>query len=168
MYAKITDNAVSKYPYSFNDLKKDNPNVSFPSNALADATIRAAYGIEPVVAVASGTKKGFIYTEATPVKVGSEWKQAWTETAKNKADLATDEVEAVSEPTATGKKAVEGDPALDGGVWKQTWTLVDKTWLENRQDAYGTIFEQMEYITENGLDAWQTKVAEIKAKYPKS
>ena len=39
--------------------------------------------------------------------------------------------------------------------------------VANRQKEYGTIAEQLEYITENGLDAWQTKVQEIKTKYPK-
>lgn len=33
--------------------------------------------------------------------------------------------------------------------------------------AYGSAEAQLEYITENGLDAWQTKVAEIKAANPK-
>ena len=37
----------------------------------------------------------------------------------------------------------------------------------NRQKEYGSIAEQLEYITENGLDAWQTKVQTIKTKYPK-
>ena len=37
----------------------------------------------------------------------------------------------------------------------------------NRRKEYGSIAEQIEYITENGLDAWQTKVAVIKTKYPK-
>jgi hypothetical protein len=36
-----------------------------------------------------------------------------------------------------------------------------------RKAAYGSIIEQIEYITENGLDAWQTKVAQIKADNPK-
>tara|TARA_Y100001973_G_scaffold99356_1_gene158458 strand:- start:280 stop:606 length:327 start_codon:yes stop_codon:yes gene_type:complete len=36
-----------------------------------------------------------------------------------------------------------------------------------RQAAYGSVVEQIEYITENGLDAWQTKVAQIKADNPK-
>ncbi len=40
-------------------------------------------------------------------------------------------------------------------------------WLTDRQDAYGGAISQLEYITENGLDAWQTYVAEVKAKYPK-
>lgn len=40
-------------------------------------------------------------------------------------------------------------------------------WLTDRQDAYGGALSQLEYITENGLEAWQTFVAEVKAKYPK-
>ena len=39
--------------------------------------------------------------------------------------------------------------------------------VANRQKEYGSIAEQIEYITENGLDAWQTKVQSIKTKYPK-
>ena len=39
--------------------------------------------------------------------------------------------------------------------------------VANRQKEYGTPQEMIEYITENGLDAWQTKVQTIKTKYPK-
>jgi hypothetical protein len=39
--------------------------------------------------------------------------------------------------------------------------------VQKRIKEYGTIAQQIEYITENGLDAWQTKVNNIKAKYPK-
>jgi len=39
--------------------------------------------------------------------------------------------------------------------------------VANRKAAYGSIEQQIEYITENGIDAWQTKVAEIKANNPK-
>ena len=42
-----------------------------------------------------------------------------------------------------------------------------EAWLGARLDAYGTYAEQLEFITENGLEAWQTKVAEIKAANPK-
>jgi hypothetical protein len=38
----------------------------------------------------------------------------------------------------------------------------------NRTKEYGSLLNQIEFITENGLDAWQDKVAEIKAKYPKA
>ena len=37
----------------------------------------------------------------------------------------------------------------------------------NRKSEYGSVDSQIEFITENGLDAWKTKVDEIKTKYPK-
>ena len=40
-------------------------------------------------------------------------------------------------------------------------------WLQDRQTAYGTLESQIEYITENGLSAWQTKVTQIKTDNPK-
>jgi len=39
--------------------------------------------------------------------------------------------------------------------------------VANRQKEYGSVAKQIEYITENGLEAWQSKVQEIKTKYPK-
>ncbi len=40
--------------------------------------------------------------------------------------------------------------------------------ISKRIKEYGSIAKQIEYITENGLDAWQSKVNSIKAKYPKN
>lgn len=37
----------------------------------------------------------------------------------------------------------------------------------SRTVAYGSVEAQLEYMTENGLDAWQEKVTEIKEMYPK-
>jgi hypothetical protein len=50
--------------------------------------------------------------------------------------------------------------------FKLAHTKVD-TYADKRIKEYGSIAEQIEYITENGLDAWQLKVADIKSKYPK-
>jgi len=41
-------------------------------------------------------------------------------------------------------------------------------YIQDRTAAYGSVHSQLEYITENGLEAWQTHVATIKAKYPKT
>jgi hypothetical protein len=41
-------------------------------------------------------------------------------------------------------------------------------WQKARETAYGSPESQLEYITENGLDAWQTRVAQIKTDNPKS
>ena len=57
---------------------------------------------------------------------------------------------------------IESLPLHDakGSAW-------EKDYKQNRIEEYGSLAEQIEYITENGLDAWQTKVQEIKTKYPK-
>ena len=39
-------------------------------------------------------------------------------------------------------------------------------WLKSRIAAYGDSVSQIEFITENGLAAWQTEVARIKALHP--
>ena len=52
---------------------------------------------------------------------------------------------------------------------KPTAEVVEpEAWLGARLDAYGTPAKQLEYITENGLEAWQTHVAKIKADNPKT
>lgn len=45
--------------------------------------------------------------------------------------------------------------------------LSDPEWLANRKAEYGTLESQIEYITENGLEAWQAEVEAIKARHPK-
>lgn len=40
-------------------------------------------------------------------------------------------------------------------------------WLEKRIAAYGNIQSQLEFIAENGLEAWQEEVAMIKKQFPK-
>lgn len=42
-----------------------------------------------------------------------------------------------------------------------------ETYADKRIKEYGSAHEQIEFITENGLEAWQTKVQSIKTKYPK-
>ena len=42
-----------------------------------------------------------------------------------------------------------------------------ETYADKRLKEYGFVSEQVEFITENGLEAWQARVAEIKKKYPK-
>jgi flagellin-like hook-associated protein FlgL len=39
--------------------------------------------------------------------------------------------------------------------------------IDNRRAEYGTVEQQLEYITENGLTKWQENVTAIKKKYPK-
>lgn len=47
MYAKINGGTVEKFPYTFGDLRKDNPNVSFPKNITSN--IMQKYGMVGVL-----------------------------------------------------------------------------------------------------------------------
>ena len=38
---------------------------------------------------------------------------------------------------------------------------------ENRRKEYGSIVSQLDEIYHNGIDAWKTRIASIKQKYPK-
>jgi len=42
-----------------------------------------------------------------------------------------------------------------------------ETYADKRRVEYGEPESQIEFITEKGLDAWKTKVSEIKLKHPK-
>ena len=41
------------------------------------------------------------------------------------------------------------------------------TYVDKRLQAYGSAQDQIEFITENGLAAWQEKVLLIKQEFPK-
>lgn len=78
-------------------------------------------------------------------------------------------------PSEDTQHVKEGTPVLSNGAWTQVWKTSPRTAgelteiaIHNRLGEYGIPVVQLEFITENGLEAWQSKVAEIKAKYPKS
>ena len=63
-----------------------------------------------------------------------------------------------AKPTDDQLKAVESD----ADKLEKNATVID-----NRKAEYGTVEQQLEYITENGLTKWQENVTAIKKKYPK-
>ena len=64
---------------------------------------------------------------------------------------------------------LENTPVIDSTtiLAKQAELQTLEDVISNRIKEYGSIAEQIEYITENGIEAWQSKVNSIKAKYPK-
>ena len=168
LYAKIKDGAISVYPYNLQLLRMENPSTSFPVDSLGRSDIRDSYGIVEVVATEQPSKPGWKVAEEEPSFSGGVWSQNWKLVIKDVSEVSPSEIESVEMPVQEGYEAEEGNPALDGDVWKQTWSLVERSWLQNRIFDYGDVSSQIEFITENGLEAWQAKVAEIKAKYPKA
>jgi len=167
-YAKVIDGAVKKYPYNWGDLTKDNGNTSFPKDFFEREDILSEFNVVKVVATEKPSKKGWIASEEAPSFSGGVWSQNWKLIPKDASDVTRDEIEETDKPVQDGYKAEVALPELVGDIWEQRWNLVERGWLGSRKHAYGLMPNQIEFITENGLEAWQTKVAEIKAKYPKS
>lgn len=55
----------------------------------------------------------------------------------------------------------------NAGASVPTQQNAEPKWLRSRKEAYGPLDVQIEFITENGLQAWQDHVAEIKNLFPK-
>lgn len=76
MYLKLNNGVIEKYPYTIGELRRDNPQVSFPSS-IPDSTL-VEYGVFPVEVTESptvGLDKNF--AEGQPTNFGGVWKQTW-------------------------------------------------------------------------------------------
>ena len=167
MYAKVENNEIVKHPYGLQDLRLDNRNTSFPKDIFSRKDDLDEYNVVEVSETPPVYKPGWKNVEETPAWDGGHWVQKWRHEVKGVKELSRDEIVAVDAPVQDGYISEEIDPVLVGDEWHQTWNMIENDWLMNRNLAYGPASEQIEFITENGLEAWQAKVAEIKAKYPK-
>lgn len=86
MYVKVNNGAVEIYPYSIGQLRKDNPQVSFPKKPTDE--LLAMWGVYPVEPVAPPlvdmTKT---VREGQPVNSGG-WKQTWLVEAATATEIA--------------------------------------------------------------------------------
>lgn len=103
MYAKIANNQVVKYPYNNADIRKDNPNVSFPE-PISDATL-AEYGVVKVADSSAPTfdNKTHRAVEQSPVLENGVWKKSWA------VVQLSDEVAAANVRAERDKRIAETD-----------------------------------------------------------
>jgi len=169
MYARVENGEIKTYPYGKWNLHRDNPNFSFPEDALLREDIRNSFGVVEVVQVDKPSKVGHKAVEVTPKLVNGDWIQQWDLVLKDAREVSPEEVTETPAPKQDGKIAVIGDPLYvwDGDKWTNNWVFEDCNYRTSRLIEYGNTEEQIEFITENGLEAWQRKVDEIKTKYPK-
>jgi len=89
MYVKITNGSVEQYPYTLGNLRRDNPNVSFPKT-VPESTLND-YG---VFKVEEAEKPAFdvltqSISEANPAMVDGKWTQQWTISDRSEDQAAT-------------------------------------------------------------------------------
>jgi hypothetical protein len=130
MLVKITSGNVDTYPYSAGQLRRDNPNTSFPKQ-VPDA-ILAGYGVYPVTFAAQPdiderTQK--VEQEAQPTLVGGNWTIGWTTSSKTAEEIAEYDADAAASVRA------ERDGLLAQSDWTQVADApVDATaWATYRQ-----------------------------------
>ena len=83
MHVKITSGAVDTYPYSVGQLRRDNPNTSFPKQIPDD--MLASYGVMPVTfadAPSIDERTQTVDQEAEPSLVSGAWIVGWTTSSK--------------------------------------------------------------------------------------
>jgi len=91
-YVKIVDGAVAAYPYTAEDLKRDNPNTSFPRNMTPETL--APYGVLPVVAADAlpyeHASQRLVLSDK-PSLINEEWKLTYTV-----VDMTQEEIDAAA------------------------------------------------------------------------
>ena len=75
MYAKVNGDFLVKYPYSYNDLILEYPNVSLEDTITR--RIMFEYNIAEVEPSFPERDYRFDYVESDPVKVNGKWIQSW-------------------------------------------------------------------------------------------
>lgn len=74
MFAKITNGSVDRFPYSVGDLRRDNPNTSFPKNISVQTM--ASYGMVSVTQLAEPDHNPithFVEYGPVPVRESDKW-----------------------------------------------------------------------------------------------
>lgn len=139
MYIKLKNGNVERYPYSINNLKQDNPQVSFPTDISND--ILSMFEVYPVIqSIAPNVDKlTQKVVEETPNLVEGNWYQRWSV-----IDLSDEDV-ALNKQIANEMAEIERSNAY-----------------KNESDPLFFKWQRGEALEQEWLD----KVAEIKQRYP--
>lgn len=127
MFVKVTDGQVEKFPYSIGQLRRDNPNTSFPKT-VPDAILEG-YGVYKVVwderpAFDAKTQKASI--DDAPQMINGQWVLGWT------VHTLTPEEKATQDAEVANQARLKRNALLSSTDW---WALSDVTMTE-AQAAY--------------------------------
>ena len=131
MHALIENEAVKQYPYSIVQLKKANPNVSFPENP-SDAVL-SSFGMQRVFfSTQPELTRTQVLEEGSPVFNAEDqrWTQVWVV-----RDMTLEEVASLDQGQAASVRA-ERDTLLLQSDWTQGKDIPDNvssTWAVYRQ-----------------------------------
>ena len=88
MYVKITNDAVDQFPYTVGNLRRDNPNTSFPKRPTDE--LLASWGVYPVTTENEpeyNEKTENIALASVPVLSDGTWVLSWSTAAKSSDEI---------------------------------------------------------------------------------
>ena len=140
MYAKITNGIVEKYPYTIGNLRKDNPNISFPK--VIDDLDLEFFG---VFKVEKREKPEISYDqniECKVIKQSGKWVESWKVTAASYEEVNQRVADKI------GQVRYERNQYLSESDWTQVSDApVDK-------NAWATYRQALRDITEQDGFPW--------------
>jgi hypothetical protein len=114
MHVKITSGNVDTYPYNVGQLRRDNPNTSFPKR-IPDEML-AEWGVYPVAVAdmpAFTDRTQTVAQDAAPTGSGSSWSIGWTTSSKT-----AEEIQAWDDSMASSNRG-KRDSLLTQSDWTQ-------------------------------------------------
>jgi hypothetical protein len=114
MHVKITSGNVDTYPYNVGQLRRDNPNTSFPKQ-IPDEMLEI-YGIFPVTVQATPSvddRTKTVERESSPSLVDGVWTIGWTTSSKT-----AEETQAWDDSMASSNRG-QRDSLLTQSDWTQ-------------------------------------------------
>jgi hypothetical protein len=90
MYVKVTNGAVDQYPYTIGELRRDNPNTSFPKNPSAQ--MLEDWGMYPVSTTQEPSydaETQYVTPASTPTLENGTWVIGWTVVDKTAEEIAS-------------------------------------------------------------------------------
>ena len=140
MFAKITNGVVEKYPYTIGQLRKENPNVSFPK-VIEDTDLEAFSCFK----VEKREKPEIDYTqnlECKVIKQSGKWVESW-----KIVNASTDEVF-----ERTSQKAEQVRAERNDFLSESDWTQVADAPVD--KNAWGTYRQALRDITSQTGFPW--------------
>jgi hypothetical protein len=132
MYVKLNNGAVQRFPYSIQDLRQENSNVSFP--VVLSNEMLAGFGVFPVTEDARPVTDRFSHAvkRSLPELVNGEWVVLWDILAKSTESIAEqDEHRAAEVRDSRGSKLSATD-----------WTQITDAPLTTEQRAAWSSYRQ--------------------------
>ena len=88
MYVKLTNGAVDQFPYTVANLRRDNPNTSFPRK-ISEETLNAwdVYRVTEETFPSFDVKTQRVERNSTPVLSNGTWTVGWTVNTMSQEDI---------------------------------------------------------------------------------